>query len=651
MKKTFSCRQIAAGKVRGEVLTCTDQILFYHTDPKTGVVTEVGHALEGVSVKDKILVFPGGKGSSVVQMDGLYKLELNGAAPLGFIVHEPDTVLVSTAIIMEIPMVDRVEDEFYNAVKTGDQIEINASEELAAVTMLKNYERTSSMDTLILNGHDLTLQDVYDVAYDGRKVEIAADAYARLAKGREIMQELSKGGKAIYGFNRGVGQNKDVTIDEDFMETQNRMMLRSHSLGLPPFNTDEEVRAMMVIRLNNMLIGASCASDDLANSYRDFLNHGITPRIPRRGAVGEADITTITHIGLAFIGEEDVNYKGKVVSAKEAMDKEGLKPLHLQLKDTHTIMLSNSQGEGTAAILVHEVENLVKMSDRIFCLDYEGLNGNIEPMREDVNELRGLPGQIRCAARCRKDLEGSYLYSDNRPEHALQDPLTFRGGFIITGAVEDALDYVKKFLSIQINSPSDNPCIMLDKKDVFVNSNFETTSLVIGVEMLAIALAHLSRAVNYRLIRMCMPEFTHLPRFLAPRNGSAHGYDEVQNVLSCLDAENRYLTTPSSVDFYPMQGSIEDHASNLPLAVTKCRQMVDNLRYLVGMEALFASQAVDLRKSDDNGDYVHLGKGTQKAYDVLRAVVPEMKSNRSVYDDINKAYQLVLEEKFLADGE
>ena len=129
MKKTFTCRQIAAGRVKGEVLTCTDQILFYHTDPKTGVATEVGHALEGVSVKDKILVFPGGKGSSVVQMDGLYKLELNGAAPLGFIVREPDTVLVSTAIIMEIPMVDRVEDEFYNAVKTGDQIEINADEE------------------------------------------------------------------------------------------------------------------------------------------------------------------------------------------------------------------------------------------------------------------------------------------------------------------------------------------------------------------------------------------------------------------------------------------------------------------------------------------------------------------------------------------
>ena len=103
-------------------------------------MTEADHALEGVSVKDKILVFPGGKGSSVVQMDGLYKLELNGAAPLGFIVQEPDTVLVSTAIIMEIPMVDRVEDEFYSTVRTGDQISIDASEELAAITLTEHND-------------------------------------------------------------------------------------------------------------------------------------------------------------------------------------------------------------------------------------------------------------------------------------------------------------------------------------------------------------------------------------------------------------------------------------------------------------------------------------------------------------------------------
>lgn len=133
MNEKFSCREIARGVVEGEALVSEDQILFYHADPATGIVTEHGHCLEGVSVRDKILVFPGGKGSSVVQMDGLYKLEKNHAAPLGFIVREPDTVLVSTAIIMEVPMVDRVEEGFYAAVRTGDRIRIDTVNETVEV--------------------------------------------------------------------------------------------------------------------------------------------------------------------------------------------------------------------------------------------------------------------------------------------------------------------------------------------------------------------------------------------------------------------------------------------------------------------------------------------------------------------------------------
>lgn len=132
-EESFSCREIAAGRVAGTALVCSDQILFYHTDPETGVVTESGHALEGVSVRDRLLIFPGGKGSSVVQMDGLYKLSLHGAAPLGFIVREPDTVLVSTAIIMGIPMVDRVEERFYETVQSGDRLCIDTTTETITI--------------------------------------------------------------------------------------------------------------------------------------------------------------------------------------------------------------------------------------------------------------------------------------------------------------------------------------------------------------------------------------------------------------------------------------------------------------------------------------------------------------------------------------
>lgn len=490
------------------------------------------------------------------------------------------------------------------------------------------------MKPIILTGSDLTLALLYDVAYRNRMVEIDPQAYQRLADGRRVMQELSNEGKEIYGLNRGVGWNKDQAILEEALDLENQKVIHSHSLGFPPFNTDVEVRAMMAIRLNNMLIGASCASDELANIYRDFLNHGITPRIPQRGSVGEADIVTITHMGIAFIGEGDVSYKGSIVKAKEAMEAEGIAPYRLKIKDAHTIMLSNCQGEAMAAILVHEVENLVKVSDLIFCLDYEGLNGNIESMRGDVNKLRGLPGQIECAARCRKYLEGSYLQQPH-PDRALQDPLTFRGGFTITGTVMDAVNFVKEYLQIQINSPSDNPCVMPGKDELYVNSNFETTTLAVGVEMLTIAMGHLARAINYRMIKMSSPEFTGLTRYLAPRDGSSHGFNIVQDAFSALDAENRMLVNPSSVDFFQIEGGIEDHASNLPLAAAKAQRMVDNIKRLVGMEAMYAAQAVDLR-----GD-IRLGKYTQVAYDTIRETIHTLTGLRSTYSDINKSYDLI----------
>lgn len=496
------------------------------------------------------------------------------------------------------------------------------------------------METVILNGHDLSLEKLYNIACNGQKVELDPESFARLARGREIMVELARGGKAIYGFNRGVGWNKDQGVDEAALELENQKIIRSHALGAPPYNSDTEVRAMMAIRLNQMLIGASCASGRLAELYRDFLNCGITPRVPRRGSVGEADITTITHIGMAFAGEADVSYKGEIVPAVQAMEAEGIAPYRWTLKDAHTVMLSNCQGEALTALLVREAEALTEMSDLIFCLDYEGLNGNIEAMREDVNALRGLPGQIECAARCRKFLEGSYLYEEH-PDRALQDPLSFRGGFTITGTVVDALEYIKGFLRIQLNSPSDNPCIMPDQGTLYVNSNFETTTLAVGVEMLSIALGHLARTINYRMIKMCGPQFTGLTRFLASRNGKALGYAQVQDTFSALDAENRLLINPSSTDFFTVEGDIEDHASNLPLAAAKALHLVDNLRRMVGMEALYAAQAVDLREG------IRLGRYTQIAYDTIRAAIPTMDENRAISGDLEKAYELVCSEKLL----
>lgn len=129
MTLEFSCHTIFPGQAEGPALCSKDPVLFYQTDFTTGVFREAGHDLEGKCIAGKILIFPGGKGSSVVQADGMYKLDVAGLAPKGFIVSSLDTVLVSSAIIMEVPMVDDVDPQFYHEVKDGDVIRLDATAE------------------------------------------------------------------------------------------------------------------------------------------------------------------------------------------------------------------------------------------------------------------------------------------------------------------------------------------------------------------------------------------------------------------------------------------------------------------------------------------------------------------------------------------
>ncbi|MQL52287.1 DUF126 domain-containing protein [Desulfofundulus thermobenzoicus] len=126
--REFSCHPICRGRAGGPVLISGADICFYLCEPETGKVIEKGHPLEGESVGGKILVFPGGKGSSVVQADGLYQLAMKGNAPKALVIQHPDTVLVTSAIIMDIPLVDRVDPGFYQNVKNNDHVLVDAQE-------------------------------------------------------------------------------------------------------------------------------------------------------------------------------------------------------------------------------------------------------------------------------------------------------------------------------------------------------------------------------------------------------------------------------------------------------------------------------------------------------------------------------------------
>jgi hypothetical protein len=121
-------RPLLKGIVEGEALVSDQEISFYGgVDPNTGIVVEKGHAIEGRSVKDKILVFPKGKGSTVGSYT-LYRLKKNGVAPKAIINLECDTIVAVGAVISEIPLMDKLEQNPLELLKTGMRVKVDATQ-------------------------------------------------------------------------------------------------------------------------------------------------------------------------------------------------------------------------------------------------------------------------------------------------------------------------------------------------------------------------------------------------------------------------------------------------------------------------------------------------------------------------------------------
>lgn len=118
-------RTIYPGNVEGEAIVSSEPIGFYGgIDAKTGIVIEKGHELEGQNVKDKILVFPSGKGSTVGSYV-IYGLKKNGVGPKAIVNKETETIVATGVILAGIPCVDQID---IDQIKTGDKLIVNGDE-------------------------------------------------------------------------------------------------------------------------------------------------------------------------------------------------------------------------------------------------------------------------------------------------------------------------------------------------------------------------------------------------------------------------------------------------------------------------------------------------------------------------------------------
>ena len=116
-------RMISPGKVEGEAIVSPEPIGFYGgIDPKTGIVIEKGHPLEGQSVTGKVLVFPCGKGSTVGSYV-IYGLEKNGVGPAAIVNEETETIVATGVILAGVPCVDQID---ISQFETGDNLRVDA---------------------------------------------------------------------------------------------------------------------------------------------------------------------------------------------------------------------------------------------------------------------------------------------------------------------------------------------------------------------------------------------------------------------------------------------------------------------------------------------------------------------------------------------
>ncbi|RXZ83217.1 aromatic amino acid lyase [Paenibacillaceae bacterium] len=486
-------------------------------------------------------------------------------------------------------------------------------------------------EPLLLDGSGLSIEDVRSVARDGRQVAIASAAIGRVQAARQVIYELAAENTPIYGFNRGVGINKDKVITAERFEAYNRNLLLSHCGGVGPEASEEEVRAVMLARLNGLLLGHTGAQLPLVERYAEFLNRRIHPVLPLKGSVGAADITNLSHIGIAFIGEGEVRVDGASMAAEAALAAAGLEPLRLGPKDGLALVSSNALSAGIGALVLCDALALLALADAVYALSLEALQGNVSPLDEAVHSVRPFPGQLQSAARVRSALAGSGLW-DPRNSESLQDPLSFRDACQVHGAARDAGHYTRAQLELHLNSSDDNPCVLAEQRRVLSCANYEPVVYVLGFEMLGQALHHVSRSSCYRMLKLSAPEFTGLSRFLTPDAERSIGYSILQKTATALDAEIRHLANPASADYMSLSGDMEDHATNAPFVAAKTGEIIDRLLYVLAVEALHAAQAIDLRQG------IRLGSGTAALYARVRSVVPFLAEDRNVSLDVERVY-------------
>jgi histidine ammonia-lyase len=514
---------------------------------------------------------------------------------------------------------------------------------------------TMASHTVSLTGEQLTPGEVVEVARYGARVALSPGARQRESDNYGLLLEAAAEGVAVYGFNRGVGdQRETVMFSGDPMTPDNRAyLIRSQlrafrhgaSLGLAPeVSLEEIVRAMLVVRANTMTHNAP--SPQLAQMLIELLNHRITPVVRARGTVGEGDLAQLSNVAATLVGAGDAYYEGARMSAAAALAKAGLRPMEPFGADTSALISSDAYATGIAALAVNDARGLLEWADLIYAMDLDGMNSSITPLSLVVQRDRPFKWLNWDAARVLEMLKGSYLFNDD-PKRIIQDPESLRASSIRQASAWEEWAALRDAVVRQINSSDHNPAVRTDLSPedswelatpelrkyyvkggarsngkhgyIVSNANWDPYPLANKLESFVIALANMDIAVSLRIQRFGNPFFTAVtPAEVftgVPAPVRDYGYSPVD-----LQQEIQSLTNPIAPSGAALVSSVEDLQAQTRIKAYRVREAVDVTYELLACDLLTGAFWMDVRKAQDASR--EFGAAPAAAWQAFRKTVP-----------------------------
>jgi histidine ammonia-lyase len=480
----------------------------------------------------------------------------------------------------------------------------------------------------------LTVDKTIAIASGKLHAALHPDAVKRIKKSQADVREIVVNNKTVYGINTGFGILANTKISEEDTATLQHKLLQSHSVGVGDPIPAEIAKIMLITKVHALAKGFSGVRLTTIERIIWHIENDIIPAVPEKGSVGASgDLAPLAHLFLPLIGLGEVFYKGKNQKSKDTLDKLQLSPLQLGPKEGLALINGTQFILAYAVKAVQRMHNCLEAADIIGAMSLEALTGTKAPFDERLHELRPFSGNKLVAQRLRILLKDSAIMQSHVDCGRVQDPYSLRCIPQVHGASRNAWLHLKELTETELNSVTDNP-VIFSAGDTISGGNFHGQPLALPLDYCCFAASEIGNISDRRCYLLLEGKWG-LPMLLMKDVGLNSGFMIPQYTTAALVTENKTLCFPASADSIPTSLGQEDHVSMGSISGRKLSRVLDNLEYILAIELMSASQAIEFRRPLKSSGILEF------AHDYVRDVVSFAEEDRIFADDINKIKNII----------